>query len=374
MRRVEAPLAQRCPACSSRAGSRRRCCARRAIPAPAPATPSGHSRRRGWNGRRPIRSTDARAAAALLRYGDKRARAKALARIKPALARTESAAIAIPALGALANSGAAEMDAAGVCELTGGAKALREGEPAAREAGNDELRDSGVQLAQESPLREGAGRDRGRHRHAGAGTRARPLHAGHDRGQRARQAGARVDGGQGRHRARGRRDRVRQARRWPPGALPAAAAAAGHVARRARRRRGRDGPLLRRARAAVRAAAVQGARRPRAGGDGARAGTPQVAGIGRHAGEDDDPPRRRAAPGGHARSGRTQGRSRQGAAAKAFESIRHDAYASAELRGLVYADAPPEELLKQRARSGARARWATRRCCGPSATPRRATG
>ena len=33
--------------------------------------------------------------------------------------------------------------------------------------------------------------------------------------------------------------------------------------------------------------------------------------------------------------------------AKAFESIRHDAYASAELRGLVYADAPPDELLKQ---------------------------
>ena len=32
---------------------------------------------------------------------------------------------------------------------------------------------------------------------------------------------------------------------------------------------------------------------------------------------------------------------------KAFESIRHDAYASAELRGLVYADTPPDELLKQ---------------------------
>src|SRR5262249_54982661 len=33
--------------------------------------------------------------------------------------------------------------------------------------------------------------------------------------------------------------------------------------------------------------------------------------------------------------------------AKAFDSIRHDAYASAELRGLVYADAPVDELLKQ---------------------------
>ena len=45
--------------------------------------------------------TDARAAAALLRYGDKRARAKAFTRIKPALARKDTAAIAIPALGAL---------------------------------------------------------------------------------------------------------------------------------------------------------------------------------------------------------------------------------------------------------------------------------
>jgi len=33
--------------------------------------------------------------------------------------------------------------------------------------------------------------------------------------------------------------------------------------------------------------------------------------------------------------------------AKTFESIRHDSYASAELRGLAYADAPIDELLKQ---------------------------
>jgi len=32
---------------------------------------------------------------------------------------------------------------------------------------------------------------------------------------------------------------------------------------------------------------------------------------------------------------------------KAFESIRHDSYASAELRGVVYAEASPDELLKQ---------------------------
>ena len=58
-------------------------------------------------------------------------------------------------------------------------------------------------------------------------------------------------------------------------------------------------------------------------------------------------------PGGELRLAVTRGlverKDDQGKAlkAKAFESIRHDAYASAELRGLVYADAPPEELLKQ---------------------------
>jgi hypothetical protein len=70
-------------------------------------------------------ATDARAAGALLRYGDKRMRAKSLARIKPALARKETAAIASAALGAFATSGAAELDPAGFCELVGGAKALR---------------------------------------------------------------------------------------------------------------------------------------------------------------------------------------------------------------------------------------------------------
>ena len=58
-------------------------------------------------------------------------------------------------------------------------------------------------------------------------------------------------------------------------------------------------------------------------------------------------------PGGELRVAVTRGlaerKDDQGKAlrAKAFESIRHDAYASAELRGLVYADAPAEELLKQ---------------------------
>ena len=58
-------------------------------------------------------------------------------------------------------------------------------------------------------------------------------------------------------------------------------------------------------------------------------------------------------PGGELRLAVTRGlverKDDQGKAlrAKAFESIRHDAYASAELRSLAYADAPPEELLKQ---------------------------
>jgi len=58
-------------------------------------------------------------------------------------------------------------------------------------------------------------------------------------------------------------------------------------------------------------------------------------------------------PGGELRLAVTRGladrKDDQGKAlrAKAFESIRHDAYASAELRGLVYADAPVDELLKQ---------------------------
>jgi hypothetical protein len=58
-------------------------------------------------------------------------------------------------------------------------------------------------------------------------------------------------------------------------------------------------------------------------------------------------------PGGELRLAVTRGlvdrKDDQGKAlrAKAFESIRHDVYASPELRGLTYADATPDELLKQ---------------------------
>src|SRR6185295_11426339 len=87
----------------------------------------------------------------LLRFGDRRTRAKAFERIKPALARKETAAIAGPALGAYAAGGALDLTLAGFCELVGGAKALREGEPAAREQTMILLRDSGVRLPPESP-------------------------------------------------------------------------------------------------------------------------------------------------------------------------------------------------------------------------------
>src|SRR5204863_823974 len=57
--------------------------------------------------------TDARAAGALLRYGDSKMRGKAFARIKPALARNDSGPIAVSALGPFASAGAPELDPAG---------------------------------------------------------------------------------------------------------------------------------------------------------------------------------------------------------------------------------------------------------------------
>ena len=53
---------------------------------------------------------------------------------------------------------------------------------------NDEAARFRRQAAAGIAVREGARRDRRRHRHAGAAARARPLHAGRDRGQRARRS------------------------------------------------------------------------------------------------------------------------------------------------------------------------------------------
>jgi HEAT repeat protein len=95
--------------------------------------------------------SEARAAAALYRHGDKQARARALERLKPALARKETAAIAAAALGPAPGAPADPADAAGVCALVGGEKAIAEGEPAQRELAMVTLRDERVHLPEGSP-------------------------------------------------------------------------------------------------------------------------------------------------------------------------------------------------------------------------------
>ena len=289
---------------------------------------------------------DARAAAALLRYGDKKMRTKAFNRIKPALARKDTAVIAGPALGALAASGAAELDVAGFCDLAGGAKALREGEPAAREQAMIFLRDSGVRLPPESPcvktLTEIAGENGpGRLRALALATLV--ATAGSAPGKLLRESMEDKD------------PTVRAA-----GATAFAKPGAGRPALY------RLQPLLQDSSADVRAA-VAGAM-VRACGDLAlpfvqpllkerddRALVAMAPELGRLKSPEsaDLLAKMMTRPGGELRLAVTRGlvdrKDDQGKAlrAKAFESIRHDAYASAELRGLTYADATPDELLKQ---------------------------
>jgi hypothetical protein len=292
-------------------------------------------------------ATDARAAAALLRYGDKRTRGKAFARIKPALGRKETAAIALPALGAFAGSGAAELDPAGFCELTGGAKALREGEPASRAQAMSMLRDSGVRLPQESPCVKALAET--------AGDSASPSHlralalatlvatAGSAPGKLVRES---MEDKDATIRAAGATAFAR-----PGGGRPALY---------------RLQPLLQDTSPDVRAAAAGGL--VRACGDLAlpfvqpllkerddRALVAMAPELGRLKSPEsaDLLAKMMARPGGELRVAVTRGlaerKDDQGKAlkTKAFESIRRDAYASAELRGLVYADAPADELLKQ---------------------------
>jgi hypothetical protein len=291
--------------------------------------------------------TDARAAAALLRYGDKKARPKAFARIKPALARPDTAAIAVPAMGALANSGAAELDPAGVCELAGGAKAVREGEPATREAAMTMLRDSGVKLPQESlcvkALAESAADTATPPRLRALALSTLVATAGSAPGKLVRESMEDKDAG------------VRAA-----GATAFAKPGGGRPALY------RLQPLLQDSSPDVRAA-VAGAL-VRSCGDLAlpfvqplfkerddRALVAMAPELGRLKSPEsaDMLAKMMTRPGGELRVAVTRGlaerKDDQGKAlrAKAFESIRHDAYASAELRSLVYADAPPEELLKQ---------------------------
>jgi len=93
---------------------------------------------------------DARAATALFRYGDSKTRVKAVARLKPALRRKDTLAIVAPALGAVAGATPTDFDAAAVCELIG-PKSISQGEPEQRELAVLALRDARVHLAAESP-------------------------------------------------------------------------------------------------------------------------------------------------------------------------------------------------------------------------------
>jgi hypothetical protein len=347
VRRVEAPLAQALPQLFVQSRIKE-ALLRAARDARAGSTDAIGVFALAWLQRpQPDPLTDARAAGALLRYGDKKMRAKAFARIKPALARKETAAIAGPALGAFATSGAAELDVAGFCELAGGAKALREGDPAAREQAMIFLRDSGVRLPQDSPcvkaLTEVAGESGTPGRLRALAIATTVATAGSAPGKLLRESMEDKDAA------------VRAA-----GATAFAKPGGGRPALY------RLQPLLQDSSVDVRAA-VAGAM-VRACGDLAlpfvqplfkeRDDRPLVA-MAPELGRLKSPEsanllaKMMTRPGGELRLAVTRGlaerKDDQGKAlrAKAFESIRHDAYASAELRGLSYADATPDELLKQ---------------------------
>jgi HEAT repeat protein len=347
VRRVEAPLAQALPRLFVQ-GRIKEALLRAARESRAGASDAMGTFALAWLERpQTDPMTDARAAAALLRYGDKKARPKAFARIKPALARPETAAVAVPAMGALANSGAAELDPAGLCELAGGAKAVREGEAAAREAAMTMLHDSGVKLPPESPcvkaLTETAGDSATPPRLRALALSTLVATAGSAPGKLVRESMEDKDAG------------VRAA-----GATAFAKPGGGRPALY------RLQPLLQDSSPDVRAA-VAGAL-VRSCGDLAlpfvqplfkerddRALVAMAPELGRLKSPEsaDMLAKMMTRPGGELRVAVTRGlaerKDDQGKAlrAKAFESIRHDAYASAELRSLVYADAPAEELLKQ---------------------------
>jgi TonB family protein len=347
VRRVEAPLAQALPALFVQ-GRIKEALLRAARDARAGSGDAIGVFAQAWLERPqsdPL--TDARAAAALLRFGDKKTRAKAFARIKPALARKDTAAIAGPALAALAGSGAAELDVAGFCDLAGGPKALREGEPAAREQAMNVLRDSGVRLPAESPCAKALADVAGE---AGTPGRVRAL---------ALATLVATTGG-----APGKL--VRESMEDKDAAVRAAGATAFAKPGGGRPALYRLQPLLQDSSADVRAA-VAGAL-VRACGDLAlpfvqpllkerddRALVAMAPELGHLKSPEsaDLLAKMMTRPGGELRLAVTRGlvdrKDDQGKAlrAKAFESIRHDAYASAELRGLIYADSTPDELLKQ---------------------------
>ena len=185
-------------------------------------------------------ATDARAAAALLRYGDKQDAGEGL-RADQAGARAQgdrgrSRPRRWPRY---ATAGAAELDTAGFCELLGGARrCARAIRPRASRRMNL-LRDSGVQLPQDSPcakaLTENAGDTATPGRLRALSLATLVATTGSAPGKLVRESMEDKDA----DRPRRRRDGVRQAGRRASGAVPAAAAAAGFVARRPRGRGGR---------------------------------------------------------------------------------------------------------------------------------------
>jgi hypothetical protein len=292
-------------------------------------------------------ATDARAGAALLRYGDKRMQAKAFQRVKPALARPETAPIAAAALAAYANGGNPDLDAAGFCTLVGGPQALRAGDAAAREQLVTLLRDSGVKLPAESPCAKALGENA-----------TDPATPGRLRALSLVTLAATTGSAPGKMVRESMEDKDAQVR--------AAAATAFAKPGGGRPALYRLQPLLQDSSPDVRAAAAGGL--VRACGDLAlpfvqpmfkerddRALVAMAPELGRLKSPEsaDMLAKMLSRPGGELRVAVTRGLSERkddpGKAlrAKTFESIRHDSYASAELRGLAYADAPIDELLKQ---------------------------
>jgi hypothetical protein len=292
-------------------------------------------------------ATEVRAAAALLRHGDRQTRAKALARIKPALARPETALVASQALGGFAGSGAAELDPTAFCDLLGGPKGLREGDPGAREQAITLLRDSGVHLAPESACARALAES--------AGDAATP---GRLRALALATLVATTGSAPGKL--------VRESMEDKDAALRAAGATAFAKPGAGRPALYRLQPLLQDSSPDVRAAAAGAL--VRSCGDLAlpfvqpmfkerddRALVAMAPELGRLKSPEsaDLLAKMMTRPGGELRLAVTRGLAERkddpGKAlkAKAFESIRHDNYASPELRGIVYAEASPDELLKQ---------------------------
>ena len=216
------------------------------------------------------------------------------------------------------------------------------------------LRDSGVRLPAESACAKALADSAGDTATPGALARARARHAGRHDGQRAREAGARIDGGQG--------PDGEARRRRPRSPKPGAGRPALY----------RLQPLLQDSSPDVRAAAAGGL--VRACGDLAlpfvqpmfkerddralvamapELGPPQVAESADMLAKMMAPPRAASSASRSRAAGGSQGRSGKALRAKAFDSIRRAARRVRELRGLAYAERVARRAVQAAARSGA---------------------